>query len=426
MSRILLVTSTLPWPLRRNGGGQRTALLRRALQKHGEVDVLAIGGNMLLDSDVTEPMLADNGVAGCFVRTESPEHTPPPWYAVGPLGGLHDLLESWRDRFRPEPAAVEWLRERMANPLRRYDLIVGRYLAAAMQGGAASEAVARTPKILDYDDMEWQTLAAALEHNPWPGVKGLVGSKLVLRELRQLSARLLHEFQHVWVTSGEDEDLLPLDSPAHSVLPNIPYCEKDADVDAPPMKDDAADVLFVGDLQLPPNRDGLERFIAEAWPVIRRAVPNAWLRIVGRGLSGDQKQRWSAVPGVDVIGFAPDLARCYADAALCVVPTFFGGGTKIKVLEALLMNRPVVTTQHALRGYDKLNVQGPAVWVAEEMPGLTEGCIKLLTDPALRFEMATRGRAAVLHDFSWDRFQYVVDQAVMPLLKSNGTQPAAA
>jgi len=47
-------------------------------------------------------------------------------------------------------------------------------------------------------------------------------------------------------------------------------------------------------------------------------------------------------------------------------------------------------------------------------------------DPELRTEMATRGRAAVLHDFSWDRFQYVVDQAVTPLLKSNGSQPAAA
>ncbi|HYO11367.1 MAG TPA: glycosyltransferase family 4 protein [Tepidisphaeraceae bacterium] len=420
MSRILLITSTLPWPLRRNGGGQRTELLRRALRRHGEVDVLAVGGMQLLDGDVTDPMLADNGITGCFVRSGPPAHDPPPWYAKGPLVGLHELLEGWRDRFRPEPAAVEWLGRRMQSPDQRYDLIVGRYLAAALQGGIATDAVRSVPKLLDYDDMEWQTLALALEHEPWPGIKGRIGASLVLRELRNRSAAALHDFQHVWVTSGEDEELLPLDAPSHSVLPNIPYTESSRDTDAPPVRDDAADVLFVGDLQLPPNRDGLERFISEAWPVIRRAVPNAWLRIVGRGLSGEQKERWSQVPGVDVIGFAPDLSQCYADAALCIVPTFFGGGTKIKVLEALLNNRPVVTTRHALRGYDKLNVQGPAVWVGEEMPGLIEGCIKLLTDPATRSAMAERGRAAVLQDFSWDRFQFTVDQAVAPLLNAGG------
>src|SRR6187549_2099681 len=107
MNRILLITSTLPWPLRRNGGGQRTALLRRALRKHGEVDILAIGGSQLLDADVTPEALAEHGVAGCFVRESTRAIEPPPWYAIGPLAGLHELLESWRNRFRPEPAAVE-------------------------------------------------------------------------------------------------------------------------------------------------------------------------------------------------------------------------------------------------------------------------------------------------------------------------------
>src|ERR1041385_7639112 len=115
MPRILLITSTLPWPLRRNGGGQRTALLRRALEKHGEVDLLAIGGNQLIDESVTPQSLEENGVTKCIVRSKKRSRAP--WYAAGPLRGVHQLLESWRDRFRPDAEAVAWLREQP-----RYDL----------------------------------------------------------------------------------------------------------------------------------------------------------------------------------------------------------------------------------------------------------------------------------------------------------------
>src|SRR5688500_8990660 len=155
MNRILLITSTLPWPLRRNGGGQRTALLRRALSKWGEVDVLAIGGGRLLDDGVTRAMLSEHGITKCIVRKNTSR--PAPWYAVGPLRGMHELLENWRDRFRPDETATRWLREQ-----RRYDLIVGRYLAAAMQGGIGTDAGGDVPAVLDFDDMEWQTLEAQL------------------------------------------------------------------------------------------------------------------------------------------------------------------------------------------------------------------------------------------------------------------------
>jgi glycosyltransferase involved in cell wall biosynthesis len=246
--------------------------------------------------------------------------------------------------------------------------------------------------------------------------------------VERICFRALGLFRHVWVTSAEDAALLPGDAPAHSVLPNIPFLEAGHEPAVaagaePPINEDATDVLFVGDLQLPANRDGLDQFITHAWPAVRRQCPSATLRIVGRGLSSDRRANWSQVPGVDVVGFAPDLATRYADAAVCVVPTFYGGGTKIKVLEALLMNRPVVTTEHALRGYGTLNAQGQAVWVAGDFASLAEGCVRLLRDVTLRAEMAARGRGVVIRDFSWDRFQSVVDAAVKPLLRPSADEP---
>jgi hypothetical protein len=407
MNRILLITSTLPWPLRRNGGGQRTALLRRALSKWGEVDVLAIGGMQLVDDNVTEAMLRENGITKCILRQPAPR--PSPWYAIGPLAGMHDLLENWRDRFRPDALATQWLRQQP-----RYDLIVGRYLAAAMQGGVGTDAAGDVPAALDFDDMEWQTLEAQLVQNPWPGLKGKLGAAMALREVRRICISSLRLFNHLWVTSEEDAALLPPEAPAHSVLPNIPFNGEDANISG---EGQPGEVLFVGDLQLPANRDGLEKFLALAWPHVREAVPDAKLRIVGRGLSDDQRARWSQIAGVDVIGFAPDLRACYERTAICIVPVFFGGGTKIKVLEALLHSRPVVTTEHAMRGYVALNADGPAALAAFDVNSFAEGCIMLLRDPARRREMGERGRAIVQRVFSYDRFQSVVDEALAPLLQ---------
>jgi glycosyltransferase involved in cell wall biosynthesis len=417
MSRILLITSTLPWPLRRNGGGQRTALLQRAMQRYGEVEVVGVGGMQLRDPNVSDDMLAAHGVSACFVRTADPEPAPPPWWAKGPLVSVHDLLETWRGRFRPEPAAFEWLDERLRTPGKGYDLIVGRYLAASLMGGMTNPAAAEIPKLLDFDDMEWQTLEAQLKHDPWPGIKGRIGATMVLNEVRRICFNSLGLFRHVWVTSAEDAALLPGGQP-HSVLPNIPFLESGQEEIELSPNDRASDVLFVGDSQLPSNRDGLEEFIAHAWPSVLARCPRSTLRIVGRGLRDELRARWSSLPGVQVVGFAPELSSSYMNAAVCVVPTFYGGGTKIKVLEALMMNRAVVTTEHALRGYHSLNASGPSVWVAQNFAELADGCVKLIKDIPLRTEMASRGRGAVLRDFSWERFQSVVDGVVRPLLRS--------
>ncbi len=406
MARILLITSTLPWPLRKNGGGQRTALLMRALEKHGDVDLLAIGGAQLVDESVTQDSLEQNGVTKCIIRSKRESRTP--WYAAGPLKGMHQLLESWRDRFRPDPDAVAWLRDRP-----RYDLIVGRYLAAAMQGGIGTPAAGDVPAILDFDDMEWQTLEAQLAQKPWPGLRGRIGSGMALREVKRLCFESLPLFHHVWVTSDEDAALLPPTAPPHSVLPNIPYDNLAAPIAT---QGQPNEVLFVGDLQLPANREGLEKFLAQAWLKVRTAHPNAILRVVGRGLADDQRERWSKIEGVDVIGFAPDLRACYERACVCVVPVFFGGGTKIKILEALQNNRPVVTTKHAMRGYRILD---DFVWRAQSVDDLAAGCIALLRDRRTASEVTERARQTIAEHFSFDRFQRVVDEALTPVLKDS-------
>lgn len=404
MKRILLVTSVLPWPLRRNGGAQRTALLRDALARHGTVDVLAVGGPMLRENTPDfDAKLAAQNIVGCVVM---PDQAPRrPWYLPGPLGSVSMTVRKYvrnYEIFAPAAAKFDELMK-----LHRYDLIVSRYLQPALQCGV--ERYANIPTVLDFDDIDWLTLAAQIAAKPWNGVTGKISAKKVLARITGIGQLALQQFNCVFVTSDEDAMLLPRDS---TVLPNIPFSDSPDWIAPLEPKTASEELLFVGDLQFPPNRDGLDRFLTKVWPLVKANRSAATLTIVGRGLSDKDRAKWSQSPGVNVVGFAEDLVACYRSCALTVVPIYFGGGTKIKVLESLAFARAVVTTPQAMRGYAGL----PGVAVAADDAKFAEAIVKLLADPAERQKMADAGRSAVERDFSPARFGLVVEGVLKKVL----------
>ena len=425
--RILLVTSVLPWPLRRNGGAQRTELVRRTLAAHGSVEIVAVGGKELRDEGLDDSALAGAGVVGCFERQKKALAPRP--VLRGPLRGVGRLLADHQSRYTPDAAAAGFVRARhMAAP---YDLVVSRYLQPALQCDLLS--LDGAAKLLDFDDMDDQALAAALAGKPWPGLGGKLGGRLLLRSVRRICRDAARSFDHVFCTTPADANALP--GARTSVLPNIPFSPSPGEsIVTQPPADASRRLLFIGDLQFPPNRDGLDRFLSRVWPAVRAKVPTATLAIVGRGLSDADRARWSAVDGADVVGYADDLSACYAQCALTVVPIYFGGGTKIKVLESLAFGRCVVLTPQAANGYDVLTAvrttpvqpaadHTPAIAVAADDAAFAGNCIDLLNDPARRQRMAAAGQTLLAAHFSFDRFRDTVDQAIKPLLAAR--RPAA-
>lgn len=408
MRRILLITSVLPWPLRRNGGAQRSSLIKTALEKWGQVDVFAIGGPTLRENTPEfDAQLKQQNVVECLVR--QPPKVSTPWYLPGPLGSAHAAEAKYAANYATDPEAAAKTQALLRE--RHYDLIVSRYLQPIMQSGAIHLDV---PKVLDFDDIDHLTLQAQIADRPWTGLGGKLGARRVIARVTEICTSALKQFQSVFVTS--DEDRAALSVPA-KVLPNIPFAEDlDHWLQPLPPATESRELLFVGDLQFPPNREGLDHFIAKIWPLIRANVSDAFLTIVGRGLSDQMREKWSRTEGTNVVGFAPDLEACYRRCAMTVVPIYFGGGTKIKVLESLAYGRTVVTTPQAMRGYADLAVPPPAVAVAESDEEFAAAAVRLLREPALRDAMAGRGRATVEAVFSPARFQAVVDEALSEVL----------
>jgi glycosyltransferase involved in cell wall biosynthesis len=153
------------------------------------------------------------------------------------------------------------------------------------------------------------------------------------------------------------------------------------------------------------NSQGIDSFLKESWPLVRQAHSDAVLRLVGSRLSTQDRERWAAVPGVDLVGFVQELRDAYRDCAFVVVPIWSGGGTNIKVPEALMYGRTCVVSQPAHRGYVKILRENESLMVGKNTQEMAAHCIDLLRDPERRTRLAETGARALTSFYSFERFQ---------------------
>jgi glycosyltransferase involved in cell wall biosynthesis len=149
-----------------------------------------------------------------------------------------------------------------------------------------------------------------------------------------------------------------------------------------------------------PNADSAVTFCERILPRIRAEVPAVEVAIVGNH-PGDEVLALGRLPGVEVTGFVPDVAPWFRSAAVVVVPIRFGGGTRIKILEALRFRRAVVATPAGAAGLDP--EPGQHLLVAETDEDFAAQVVALLRDPARRRALGTAGEEWARRTFSWDR-----------------------
>jgi glycosyltransferase involved in cell wall biosynthesis len=241
---------------------------------------------------------------------------------------------------------------------------------------------------LDLDDVESSThrrIAALYRLNGDEVRAREAETAATVAEAREVEA--LAEFDRVYVCSDGDVDRLPICSRAEvHVLPNaLPVPEP-----LPPPQTGPAVMLFVGTLGYYPNAEGVRWFATDVLPVIRERTARAVeLHVVGTGFSpllGDL----AGIPGVRLIGHTPDLRPWYERARLVVVPVRAGGGTRIKVLEAFSLRRPVVSTTVGVEG---IAVEEEHVLLADTPEAFGSQCLRLMDDPALAERLAARAFA---------------------------------
>jgi glycosyltransferase involved in cell wall biosynthesis len=179
-------------------------------------------------------------------------------------------------------------------------------------------------------------------------------------------------------------------------------------------------VVFIGSLDWLPNEEGLEFFVREIWPEIQRQRPAARFQIVGRNPSA-AVGRLAATSGVELVGPVPDVRPYVAAASAVVVPLRIGGGTRIKIFEAMAMGKAVVSTTLGAEGLPVTS--GENVVLADAPADFAASVVELLADGARRQALGARARNLVEQNYSSETVGRQFEQACLAAVAAS---PAAA
>jgi glycosyltransferase involved in cell wall biosynthesis len=157
------------------------------------------------------------------------------------------------------------------------------------------------------------------------------------------------------------------------------------------------DLVFVGSMHYLPNVDAAVFFVEQVLPRIAREIPDVTFTIVGSRPTMAVR-RLTANPRVRVTGAVEDVRPYYAAAAATVIPLRIAGGVRMKILEAMALAMPIVSTTIGAEG---LGLQGGReLLLADDAQGLADAAVRILRDPALAGMLSANARAEALRR-SW-------------------------
>jgi glycosyltransferase involved in cell wall biosynthesis len=162
----------------------------------------------------------------------------------------------------------------------------------------------------------------------------------------------------------------------------------------------AADLVFVGSLDWAPNIDGIDWFQREVLPLIFRRKPDCSVAIVGRKPPRAIQELSSRYPGVQVTGTVPDVRPWLWGSKVSIVPLRVGGGTRLKIFEAMAAGIPVVSTTIGAEGLGARD--GDTIRIADAPEDFAEACIALLDSADERERLRDRALQMVTEQYSWE------------------------
>jgi sugar transferase (PEP-CTERM/EpsH1 system associated) len=293
-----------------------------------------------------------------------------------------------------EPLQVGWFRSRRAEAAVRRIVAAERpdHVYCQLLRTAPYAAGLGVPTTLDYQDA---FSAAARRHADtaawWLRPVLTEEARRVARHER----RVAEQFDHLVIISEQDRDLLGLADPDRvDVLPNGVDTEFFA---AREPSGSVHDLTFVGNMGYAPNVDAAGVLVERILPLVQARRPGASVLLAGaRPAKAVQRL---AGPQVEVSGWVDDIRDGYARGRVMVAPLQIGAGQQNKVLEAMSMGVPVVTTELV---NSAIGAQvGEQIHVASDPQEFADRALELLEDPELHQRMAAAGRAFVAERYSW-------------------------
>ncbi len=273
----------------------------------------------------------------------------------------------------------------------RFDVIIGGNINMAQY----TAEVELTPKVIapvDAISLYYRRQMAAA-----PGPAAFLYSLLQYWKVRRYERVTYSRYDACVLVAKRDAEVI------RELCPGLPIYFAPSGADIPPFVEvtrEPRTIAFSGVMNYPPNVDAAEYFAEEIFPLVRAQVPDAVFHIVGK----DPTPEITALarrPGVVVTGLVPDVKDYLRRMEVYVCPMRQGAGMKMKIVEALAVALPVVTTTLGAEGMDLL-VAGRDLIVADEPEKYAAAVVRLLGDEGLRQEYGRQGRQAVERSYTWE------------------------
>lgn len=343
MLKTLFLSSEIPHPPN-NGGAMRVGTFLSAFLEKSEVHFAAVRRSTgPVDGWAEATRFAE--VPRFFILDRSGDHGAESLRSrVGPIFGLPRYV-SWYD----SREMWQWLE---SLDLASFDVVHGTGLGMAPYVASVKR---RRPQIiasLDLPDIMSVVGRRRLSTaNPkWISLWRLV---LVLEILKTtaLEKSVRSAMDRIWVCSSEDRDFLPgpYEKSRVRVVPNTVDVPSYAAIGPAPTE---PRLLFPGDLGYGPNEQGVLYFCRSILPQIAKKIPDVQFLVVGRNPTEEIRQVGREQPGVRVVGEVKSMFPYLADCRVVVVPLLVGGGSRLKIIEAMAARRPVVSTSIGAEGLE--------------------------------------------------------------------------
>jgi sugar transferase (PEP-CTERM/EpsH1 system associated) len=392
--RILWLKTELLHPVDK-GGKIRTYEMLRQLRRSHEVTYLTL----TFPDDAPE-----NSECAVEQATEYCQRLIPVPHQLRPKTGAGFYGELLGNLASPLPLTLARyrsaaMRRAIAEELRQrdYDLIVCDFLTPSVNLSVETPC----PKLLFQHNVEamiWQRHAEQ-QTASWADL----GKRLYLREqwrkMRHYERQACHQFDAVVAVSREDADHFR----QQYGVPNVYDVPTGVDVEyfrPQPASIEPHSLVFVGSMDWLPNEDGVVYFAEEILPRVAAELPGVTVKIVGRNPTPRVLELARKHLPVTVTGRVDDVRPHVAAAAACIVPLRIGGGTRLKIFEAMAMGKPVVSTAIGAEGLPVRD--GAELLIADGPDQFAQSVVRLLRDDALRQQIGQNARAAVCARFGWE------------------------
>lgn len=263
------------------------------------------------------------------------------------------------------------------------------------------EAASPRPVIIyDAHNAEWilqkrAFLADVKNPTRWPAA---AYSWVQWRRLRRYEANLLRRVDHTVAMSAPDKVNL------RAVAPNVPITVVPNGVDLAAYTQFQGtpihyDLVFTGKMDFRPNIDAALWFGRQVFPLIQAKRPETTFAIVGQR----PHRRLDVLrdnPSITITGYVDDVRPYLAGTTIYVAPLRVGGGTRLKLLEAMAVGKAIVTTTVGAEGFPVVN--GQELVLADEPEMFAHEVLSLLDDPSRRAKLAEAGKAFAQANYGWD------------------------